>query len=835
MKSGWRVRGETAYPRAHGEHSMIGISRGHFRIGAALLALATGLQSAHAAEGQPASAEDAETSGIVVTGARGIQRTAAESPTPIDTLSGEQLQSTGKQSLKETLSKLLPSFNFGTTNGNVHNNIVRPYSMRGLGAAYTLVLVNGKRRHRSSLLLNSNLDSSGATPVDIDQIPVTSIERIEVLRDGAAAQYGSDAIAGVINIILKKGEGGRAIALTGQKYEGDGEAYLAAADLGFRIGEGGSLHLAFEARANQRTDRNDDATGTFYFPGDPREATALRRGDFNGDPRLRQLTLSQNLELPLGDVTFYSYGTLGRREARAYQTRRRPNAASNIPEIHPDGFVPDYQLKETDFQLLAGLKGEAAGWNWDVSTTYGSDKSTSSADTLNPSLGPSGPTHFVLYRLRSKEWISNIDISRGFDMGLASPLNVAFGAEYRQERYAVGQGDPDAYANGGYIFTSGPLVGTPAWIGVQGVNSIDSGDDGRLKRSNIAGYLDLGVNITRAWFVGVAGRAEHFSDSAGDTFSYKINTRYDIAPGVGLRGTISTGFRAPSLAQSLYGQRRYTQQVVAGQLLQFPTKNFRVDSPVALALGATPLTPEKTVNYSLGLALQPIDGLNVTVDGYQIDIDDRIAQTTALNGRGIDALLVAAGLQPGIYAQYFTNAIDTRTRGVDIVTDYKLNLGSAGNLRLGAAANWNKTRITRVRPNPSQLASLGTGLILFDRVQQGALTVGYPKSKIILSVDWTLGGLSATVRATRYGSVIQRGTAVSGVDDRTYGAKILTDLEVSYAVTPKTRIAIGADNLFDVYPDPVGIVSVNGAGRYGSFSPFGMTGGLYYARISHDF
>lgn len=805
--------------------------------GSAIAAILLSAPAAAQVGGQAAPAADIESEGasdIVVTGTRGIQRSVLESPTPIDTLSPEQLIGSGKQTLKEALAQLLPSFNFGTTTGFAHNNVVRPYSMRGLGAAYTLVLVNGKRRHRSSLLLNSNLDSSGATPVDIDQIPITAIERVEVLRDGAAAQYGSDAIAGVINIILKSGTGGQAIALAGQRYEGDGENFQAAADIGFQIGEA-VLHLALEAKANGRTDRNDPATGTFYFPGDPREATAVRRGDYNGDPRVRQITLSQNFTAPLGGVTVYSYGTFGARNGRAYQTRRRPNAASDVPEIYPDGFVPDYILDETDFQILGGVKGAVAGWNWDLSTTFGRNRTVSEADTLNPSLGPTGPTHFKLYTLAANEWVSNLDISRGVDIGLASPLNVAFGAEFRRETYVVGQGDPEAYINGGYIFPSGPLKGTPAWIGVQGVNSIDADDDGRLSRSNIAGYLDLGVDILPGWFVGGALRAEHFSDSAGDTLSWKVNSRFDVAPGIGIRGTVSTGFRAPSLAQALYGQRRYTQQIVGGALLQFPTKNFRVNSPVAAALGATPLTPEETVNYSLGLALQPIDKLNITIDAYQIDIDDRIAQTSALSGAGIDRLLVAAGLQPGVYVQYFTNAIDTRTRGIDIVSDYSFSLGDAGRLKLGLAANWNRTKITRVRPNPVQLASLGTNLILFDRVQQGALTVGYPRTKVIASADWSLGPVGVNIRATRYGAVTQRAAAVSGVDDRRFGPKVLTDLEFSYAVTGNTKVAVGANNLFDVYPDPVGIVSVNGAGRYGGFSPFGFSGGFYYLRISHDF
>ena len=805
----------------------------------AALATAAPAWSAEPAASNIPSVEDASSvDAVIVTGLRGKPRTVADSPSPIDVIGGEQLSDTGKVTLKEALAVLLPSVNYGTVNGFAHNNVVRPVSMRGLGGGYTLVLVNGKRRHPTSLLMNSNLDTSGATPVDIDQIPTSAVSRIEVLRDGAAAQYGSDAIAGVINIILKSSPDGQISADLGQTYDSDGENAHVTADWGATFNETGFVHLAIEAKYQGRTDRNDPATGSFYYPiaggaPDPREANP-KRGDYNGNPVVRAVSTAFNLQTPISATTdFYTFATAGARSGNARQTKRRPNANTNILELAPDGFIPLYKLKETDFEVVSGLKGKLGEWAWDLSSALGRNTSKSSADTLNPSLGPASPTHFKLYDLTSNVWTTNLDFDRTYEIGLAGPLTVAAGAERRVERYEVESGDPAAYANGGYVFTSGPLAGRPALIGVQGVNTVDASDAGRAKRTNLAAYVDLGVNPTAKWYVGAAARAEHYDDSTGDTVSGKLTTRYELTPALALRGTVSTGLRAPSLSQQLYGQRRYSTQTIAGVLYQFPTKVVRVDSPLAEALGAQPLKPEKARNYSAGLTFNPSRNFSVTLDAYQIDIDDRIALTSTLSGPGVNVLLAAAGLPTDIYVQYFANAIDTRTRGVDLVGEYRADLGDYGDLKLGLGFNWNKTEIQHIKANPPQLASLGAGLVLFDRVQQGALTVGYPKTKLIVSADWTKARWNVNLRGTHYDDVTQVATVAS--DDRTFSGKWIADLSVSFAVTEKLSITAGADNLFDTYPDTVGIVSANGGGKYGAFSPFGLTGGYYYTRVGYRF
>jgi len=811
---------------------------------AAAGALSGALASVASAEeaATTAPAEPTAISQVVVTATRGQTRTVATSPAPIDVISRQALADTGKTTLKEALAVLLPSFNFGTVNGFAHNEVIRPVSLRGLSAAYTLVLINGKRRHQSALLLNSTLDSSGATPVDLDLIPISAVDRIEVLRDGAAAQYGSDAIAGVINVILKSSDHGGSISATaGQYYYGDDGRLELAADQGFKVGDDGALHLALDVKHQEHANpsRNGYATGAFYFPlpngqPDPRES-AQALGDYNGDPLLNQVTVSGDFQKPIGrDFSAYSFATYGYRNGNGFMTKRRPNATGDIPQIYPNGYVPDFILYENDFEAVAGVKGERAGWAIDLSTSYGADYTNSYGDTLNPSLGPTGPTRFYLYGLDNETSTSNVDVSRAFEVGLSRPLNLAFGVEFRNERYVVVPGSPDAYENGGYIYTSTPLAGQAALIGVQGVNVVDSSAAGSASRNNVATYVDVGLYPLPKWYVDLAGRDEYYDDSAGNNTSGKITTRYDVTDKFALRGTASTGFRAPSLSEELYGQRRYTTQIVGGVSQQFPSDVVPVNSALAAALGATPLKPETATNFSAGFTYEPLRNLYLTLDAYEIYIDNRIALTSTLSGAGVNTLLARAGLPQNIFVQYFTNAINTRTGGADLVSEYRVDLGDYGALKLGAAANYNKTDITHIRPNPAVLASLGSNLQLFDHVQQGSLTVGLPKSKVIVSADWTHGKLGVNLRLTRYGAVVQ--TSDTPGADRSFNAKTITDLEARYAFTPRLSFAVGADNILDVYPSKSAILGVNGnAEYYGTFSPFGIYGGYYYTRLSYAF
>jgi iron complex outermembrane receptor protein len=778
---------------------------------------------------------------VIVTGSRGSEaRTVTSSPAPIDVISAQQLEKTGSGSLRGALEKSLPSFS-QRPSGSSNDSIARPYSLRGLNGSNVLVLVNGKRRHNSAVI---NLDSTaayGTNPVDLDMIPISAIDHIEVLRDGASAQYGSDAIAGVINIILKQNDnGGSASTQYGEYYKGDGGIIKQALNAGFALPNDGFFNLSLDAKSQQTAVRSREATGALYYTqpdgsADPRDATTDRELQKNGLPKIKAINVGYNAELPLNDdLSLYSFSTLSKRDARGGQNYRRPNSTNIIPEIYPDGTAPFYTLEEVDYQVAAGAKGLIKEWNWDLSSTFGRDKGQAGADeTLNASLGPSSPTHFDTYTNIFDQWTNNLDLTRAFDVGLAKPLQVSWGAEHRHERYKTESDDALAYINGGYVYPSGPLAGQPAAVGAQGAITLTPEDEGQNSRNSYATYLDLGINPTEKLYVGVAGRFEKYDDSSGNTTSGKLSVRYDFTPTFAVRGTLSNGFRAPSLSQSTYAQTSNQYTSVNGVAQFVEAKTARVDSALAKALGATDLDPEKSRNISVGFTYQPVPQANLTLDAYQIEIKDRIGLTGFLYGSGVNQILQEQGLRPGYRVKYFTNAADTTTRGVDLVTDYKVDYGQYGSVKYGLAFNYNKTQIDDIKSTPAALAS--SGLELFDRVAQGYLTVANPKTKLILSGNWKVDKFDINLSLNRYDKVIARD--VNPDYDVTYGAKWITDLEVAYAVTDSLGVAVGANNLFDVRADNNGYPNgdVNGFPKFGSISPFDPYGGLWYTRVSYNF
>ncbi len=801
----------------------------------------------------PAVVDTASAQDLVVTGLRGGEkRTVTNSPAPIDVVKGQELVQTGKVGLKEVLNQLVPSFNLPGVNGGGTSWTVRAITLRGLNGDQALFLVNGKRRHTTALINNLARVGNGGVPVDLDLIPVGAIDHIEVLRDGAAAQYGSDAIAGVINIILKEGADGGAIDATiGQFYQGDGDTGHVAADFGLGLPKGGFAHLAFDVKANARATRQvasslaqvynplfDTATGKYDLP-DPRNQTVdrTRWGHSYGPGEEKIYSGSYNAELPLTDnLKAYSFATLSYRDAVKNTGSFLPNDINSLPEIYPDGFNAERHILETDYQITGGVKGALGAWMVDLSSTYGRDGARLDAqNTLNATLGPTSPTSFHLADQNYDQWTNTLDVSRQIDGPFGHPVTIALGAEHRWERYEILPGDPLSYAVGSYVIPTGVYAGQHPRPGLASYNGTSPAEAGSVSRNNIAGYIDLSTDLTSNWYLGGAARFEHYTEGVGDTVSGKVSTRYEFLPGFAFRGTVSNGFRAPSLAQTIYASNTITGQVDStGQFVLIPTKVLPVDSAAARALGATPLRPEKSINYSAGFTADPGHGIIFTVDAYQIRISDRILQTGLLRGSGVDPLLAPFGLPAGSSAQFFTNAVSTRTRGVDAVLAYERNLGGLGQIRLSAAYSWNKTWITHFNATPAPLA--GMNLVLFDRQRQGDLTVATPRDKFILSGDWRLRGLDLNARLTRYGSYTEIGTPSLPATDRTFGAKWIADLDVSYDVTPRTTVGAGASNLFDTYPDRIGIVDPKtGNFQYGYFSPFGVTGGFYYARLTQRF
>lgn len=785
---------------------------------------------------------DNSTEEVVVTGSRGLERTVTSSPTPIDVVGGADVTQAGQTSVLAGLNILVPSFNEPARAGGATATVIETGGLRGLNPDQTLILVNGKRRHKTSLINAVSSLYNGSVPVDLDMIPASAIDHIEVLRDGAAAQYGSDAIAGVINIILKSDtEGAQASGSAGRNMDrSDGEIYAGLGHLGIDLDGKGFADFSLSAKeqlASNRAVPISSSINLYNLIGgarDPREATINRLVTTNyGAMPQRSIDFGYNAAYELGgSVEAYSFGTLSHRISDLNYTFRQPNNPASLPELYPNGFYPRELIGELDYETAVGVRGEFDGWKWDLSSSYGTNIAHESGDhTLNASLGPTSPTGFYVGKLASSEWVNSLDVTKGFD--LAGHIQVSGGVQHRLERYAILAGDPAASAAGTYVIPAGePQAGTRVAPGAQGIGGISASDAGHAARNNLAAYIDLAWDPTDRLTIGAAGRFEHYDDASGDTVIGKINARYALTPWLAIRGDINSGFRAPALAQELYASTTGQFQLVNGTMTLLNIKALPVSSPSAVALGATPLKPETSLNYSAGLVLTPLDGLATTIDAYSIDVYNRIEPTGTLTGPPVSAILTAQGLPSNISATYFTNAINTRTQGYDIVSSYKLDLSDWGEMRLNGGFNYNVNTITRVRSNPSQLASLGAGYVLFDRLSQGNLTALLPKTKISLGDIWSWEDFTLTAHEVRYGGYVIRQNAAAS--DRAFNAKWITDLELAWQATPNLNVAIGADNLFNVYPSANGIFNTaTGSQQYGASppSPFGFTGGFFYGRV----
>ncbi len=808
-------------------------------LSAALLAAGVPLKSM--------AATDPTLDTVVVTGVRGSQpRTVTDSPAPIDVITAEQLEKTGQNGLKDILTRLLPSFNAPTINGGGTAFLVRGISMRGLGGDQVLILVNGKRRHNTAMINNNARVGTAAVPVDLDLIPTAAIERIEVLRDGAAAQYGSDAIAGVINIILKKDSSGvTSDTSLGQYYSGDGTTGHEAANLGAPLGDGGFFNLSFDAKSQEPYDRAGAVRGNFANLADgspdPRTSETHGWGEEYGLGRDRTASTAYNLELPLqNDVTLYSFSTFSYRDGKKVLGHRAPTDITALVGVPDRPFTKGGQatreVKETDYQFAVGAKGLLADWDWDLSTTYGRDKAKLYTDNnLNLSNGPDfSQRRFHLADEIFDQWTNNLDFTRALDIGWSSPLETSFGIEYRWEKYELGEGEPNSYNYGNYVIPSGQYAGRrpdPGLFSVNGTNAEDAGD--QIRHSGAA-YVDFGLNITSNWYAAFALRQEQYNQDIGETTSGKFTTRYEFLPGYAVRAAVSNGFRAPSLAQNVFSSTSSVTQFLAGGVTTTArTKQMRPGSPEAIALGAETLKPEKSRNYSLGFTAEPVERLRFTADFYLIDIDDRILQTGILSGAAVSQILVDAGLAPNLSGQYFANAADTRTKGIDLVLDYSQDFAEYGQAKWSVAYNHNKTSIRDLADTPEELSRLGSGYVLFDRQQQTDLTKATPKDKWILSTNYRLDAWNVNLAFSRYGEYTE-GSNIPA-NDRTYSPKWITDVDVAYDISDNVTVAVGANNLFNEYPDKIGIVPWAGTYEYGMFSPFGLGGGYYYGRLSLAF
>ncbi|WDY55838.1 TonB-dependent receptor plug domain-containing protein [Pseudomonas sp. PSKL.D1] len=791
------------------------------------VAFAAGLQTAPTLADEPAGQALGT---VIVTGNRGAEkRTVTTSPVPIDVISAKQLQETGKPGLMEALSASVPSLTLPEKTGWDASGMARAPNLRGLNAAQVLVLVNGKRRHTSATLNISGINA-GAAPSDLDLIPISAIDHVEVLRDGAAAQYGSDAIAGVINVILKADTSGTAVTTAGQGYDGKKQTVQQSLNKGFELGRDGILQLALDARS-QNDDNKASANGYSQAEALDRAGKVTYGG--YGTPKINLLTLGYNAELPLADdLSLYSFSTWSYRKAEQGQNFRLPTIVNTIttgPNGRPAGYTPTWYIEEHDYQAAFGAKGLAGEWDWGLSSTYGRNTAEQGTwNNQNPSLGEATPSHFESGTWVSSQLTSNLDLRRSFEVGLSKPLDFSWGLEQRRDTYQVQDGDWASWADGGYCTAPGNCASS----GAQVTNGISPNEATSASRNSYAGYLDVGFNPLPQWYWGAAVRYEHYDRGIGATRSGKLTTRYEFTPELALRATVSNGFRAPSLANSLFSARSTTYGVVNGVYQSINYGVLPVDSAAAKALGAEALKPEKSTNYSLGLTWQPSERLAFTADAYLINLRDRITLTGTLLGPEVTQTLLANGIDSTSGGQYFTNGADTRTKGLDLVGSYDHDLGRAGTVKWTAAFNWNDTEILSYKESVN---ILGTSYALMDRQARNLLTEVQPHTKLILGGNWRLDRYRVNLGLTRYGSWREVNAANDRSLDREYKARWITDLDVGYQLTKDLELAVGARNLFDVYPERQSPSSKTMVKGYGVYSPYGFTGGYYFGRVTYNF
>ncbi len=821
---------------------------------------------------------------VVVVGTRSIGRRALQAPVPIEVVNREQLSLTGQSETGRVLQMLVPSFNFSSSTISDGTDALRPATLRGLGPDQTLVLVNGKRRHKSALLHVNTSVGRGTAGTDFNAIPSAAIERIEVLRDGAAAQYGSDAIAGVINIVLKDDiDTGNADIYWGQTYEGDGDTWTGNANYGTKVGEAGFLNLTAEWRDRYRTNRagltgtqqydwvdvdpgrpadhvleieNDDGTVTekpVWF--DPREYTFERQNFRIGDADSSQKIGFYNFGLPLAaGLELYSFGGHSTRQNNSAGFYRRANQASRtVTEIYPDGFLPEINTDIGDTSLALGLAWthEATDLNVDVSINHGLNTfDFFISNSLNASYGPSSPTSADAGGFELSQTAFNLDITYPVDYQ-SSLINLAGGVEFRREGYGIQAGEPLSWINAG-LGVDGASGGIQVFPGFRPDNEVDE------SRTNIAGYADFESYLSgqpgAGLLVGAAVRGEQYSDF-GATVTGKATARYDLTKQVAIRAAGSTGFRAPSL-QQLYFNNISTQFKVDAddldrdgnteELIALEVGTFRNDSDAARALGIPELKEETAFNVSGGFVLKPIEKMWLTVDGFLIQIDDRIVLSGSFSADDITAL-AAAGASS---AQVFTNVAQTRTQGVDIAAGYLYAFDNESLLNLRAAVTWADTEVIGDVDAPAIL--LGREDTLFPSQERSMIEEWQPNTRVNISADYMMGDLTIGGALRYFGSyTVQEG---SGDDParQTYGGKWLTDIQSNYQLNEGLSLTIGANNLFDQVPDPnkIGqsrggtltdstgheIVKSDGVFTYSRRSaPFGFNGGLYYAKLSYRF
>ena len=831
---------------------------------------------------------------ITVVGSRSIARTRTETPVPVDVIPLAQVvNEIGQVDLNQIMNYIAPSFQSARQTIADGTDHLDPAQLRGLGTDQVLVLINGKRRHQAALVNVNGTVNRGQTNTDLSAIPATAIERIEILRDGASAQYGSDAIAGVINIVLKKRTGlleaGSSYGFYNTKYPKnyaynrlfnktdnenvsvtDGQTYQGNLGYGLKVGKG-YLNLNAEYISREPTNRTGTYTGRVY-PNNPlgqnRDDSILaNRGltrDFfdirAGNSRMRGGSIFFNFGIPVGtDGELYSFGDWSKKSGNSAGLFRYPNGipnagnaskyANNVFAIYPNGFLPEINTDIEDFSTAVGYRTKLGNWSFDFSNNFGTNtfdfgvensvNYTQFAVTSNPQRS------FDAGGLKFWQYTSNLDLSRRYNV--LEGLNVATGAEFRVDAFAIRSGEEASYKN--YDPTSDVSPGAQVFPGF--VNTL-GGDQARTAK---AVYVDVEQDFTKKFLLTGALRFENYSDF-GSTFNYKFSTRYKLANWLNLRGSVSTGFRAPSQQQKYYTKTNTLFVSGQGGLVPVQAATFPNSSNLARVLGIPELKQETSQNFAVGLTARPFTGLELTIDAYQIDIHNRIILTNNFTGTNaqIKAALDAAGANR---ANFFTNAIDTRAKGVEGVLSYNKSFRGNHSLRTVLAVNITDNKVKKdAAGNPIVYASdvlINGGQLgnYFNREDQSRIEVANPHDKVSLSFNYRINKFGTLLRFVRFGKVIYLDPTINPTNpstfpkndftgqnetlDQTFAAKTVTDLSFSYQILKSLRATIGANNLFNIYPD---VQTHSGNQSLGRFiysrrvQQMGFNGAYYFARLN---
>lgn len=768
---------------------------------------------------------DLELENLVVVGSRFAPRTVITSPVPIDNIKAAELLDTGQFTFDKMLAYSVPSFN--STQQTVSDATAHfdPADLRGLGPSRTLVLINGKRKNPSSLVYINDTPGKGEVGVDMKSIPAEAIERIEVLRDGASAQYGSDAIAGVINVILKDDTDYTDVNLfSGITTEGDGFRVGYSLNTGFKIGNNGFVNLSHTFSDEQETNRAGTPGRDDLFGVGPENSFIQANPDLGmrvGQPNMTRADVMYNAKLPLrGNVEVYSFGGLTYRRGISYALYRVPYWIPDPHNIHHkpgetyNGFHPTFEGDIFDNSIAVGIRGQMKGWDYDISNSFGKNSVDYTVDrSLNTDMGAISPTLFRTGGYGFQHNVINLDVARRI-----YNATISLGTEFRTENFEAKAGEEASYIGSG----------TQSFPGIQPQNEVDA------IRYNAGAYVDIGLDLTEDFFVGGAARYENYSDF-GQNFTWKLNGRFKFMDDrASLRAAASTGFRAPSLHQIFLSN---IQTLVSGGSVS-NQGTFNNHSPVLRALEVPRLKEENAFNVTAGVALQPIQGLYLSLDVYQVDVDDRIVYSSSIASTDttnvVGQILKAFDITS---LKFFTNAVNTRSTGIDFVANYTFDMGP-GSLGVNLVANYNETEIRGQIETPAPIAA--ANVEIFDRKEQSRILSARPKSKILLGLTYTMGALRAALNNTQFGEVTWQ-HAGDASKDQTFGAKLVTDLQLSYRISNTFGIGVGVNNLFNVYPDIIdtkGDVLTDLGGRFKypwEVNQFGFAGTVVSGNINIRF